>query len=87
MDDKAGFVLRIETVINHPEEFRARRQVLRDGKRRIEWVALRKGVAYLYCCREISLQANACSFDALARWWSMVGLGFNPLAQLDASMY
>jgi hypothetical protein len=43
MDDKAGFVLRIETVINHPEEFRARRQVLRDGKRRIEWVALRKG--------------------------------------------
>ena len=87
MDDKAGLVLRVETVINHPEEFRARRQVLRGGKRRTEWVALRKGAAHLYCCREIALQANARSFDAQARWWSMVGLGFNPLAQLDANLY
>jgi hypothetical protein len=87
MDDKAGLVLWAETVINHPEEFRARRQVLRDGKQRIEWVALRKGVAYLARYREISLQEGARSFDALARWWSMVGLGFNPLAQLDANLY
>ena len=40
MYDKAGLVLRIETVINNPEEFRVRKQVLRDGKQRTEWVAL-----------------------------------------------
>jgi hypothetical protein len=34
MYDKAGLVLRIETVINNPEEFRVRKQVLRDGKQR-----------------------------------------------------
>lgn len=59
MCDKAGLVLRIETVINNPEEFRVRKKVLRDGKQRAEWVALRKGVAYLFRYREISLQANA----------------------------
>ena len=51
MYDKAGLVLRVETVINNPEEFRVRKQVLRDGKQRAEWVQLpnlgRKGVAYL----------------------------------------
>ena len=51
MYDKPGLVLRIETVINNPNEFRVRKQVLRDGKQRAEWVQLpnlgRKGVAYL----------------------------------------
>lgn len=60
MYDKAGLVLRIETVINNPEEFRVRKQVLRDGKQRAEWVALPnfgvRGVAYLFRYREISLQ-------------------------------
>jgi hypothetical protein len=32
-------------VINNPEEFRVRKQVLRKGKRRVEWVQMRKGVA------------------------------------------
>lgn len=31
MYDKAGLVLRIETVINNPEEFRVSKKVLRDG--------------------------------------------------------
>ena len=66
MYDKAGLVLRVETVINNPEEFRVRKQVLRDGKQRAEWVALRKGVAYLFRYREVSLQANARYLDALA---------------------
>jgi hypothetical protein len=66
MYDKAGLVLRIETVINNPEEFRVRKQVLREGKQRAEWVPLRKGVAYLFRYREISLQANARYLDALA---------------------
>jgi hypothetical protein len=64
--DKAGLVLRVETVINNPEEFRARKQVLRDGKQRAEWVALRRGVAYLFRYREISLHANARYLDAMA---------------------
>jgi hypothetical protein len=66
MYDKAGLVLRVETVINNPEEFRVRKQVLRDGKQRAEWVPLRKGVAYLFRYREISLQANARYLDAPA---------------------
>jgi hypothetical protein len=41
-------------------------QVLRDGKQRAEWVQLRKGVAYLFRYREVSLQANARYLDALA---------------------
>ena len=58
MVDKAGLVLRIETVFNNPEEFRVRKQVLRDGKQRAEWVQLRKRVAYLFRYREVSLQAT-----------------------------
>lgn len=54
------------TVVNNPEEFRVRKQVLREGKQRAEWVQLRKGVAYLFRYREVSLQANACYLDALA---------------------
>ena len=64
--DNAGLVLRVETVINKPEEFRVRKQVLRDGKQRAEWAQLRKGVAYLFRYREVSLQANARYLDALA---------------------
>lgn len=66
MYDKSGLVLRIETVINNPEEFRVRKQVSRKGKRQTEWVAMRKGVAYLFRYREVSLQANCRYLDALA---------------------
>src|SRR3954447_12932725 len=66
MYDKSGLVLRIETVINNPEEFRVRKQVLRKGKQRTEWVEMRKGVAYLFRYREVSLQANSRYLDALA---------------------
>lgn len=59
MYDKSGSVLRIETVINQPEEFRVRRRVRRRGRRRTEWVPLRKSVAYLFRYREISLQSNS----------------------------
>jgi len=47
MYDKDGLVLRVQAVINNPTEFRVRKQVLRDGKQRTEWVELRKGVAHL----------------------------------------
>jgi hypothetical protein len=59
-------VLRLEAVINNPEEFRVlRKTALRDGKQRDEWVALGHGVAHLFRYREISLQANARYLDAL----------------------
>jgi hypothetical protein len=66
MYDKSGLVLRVETVINNPEEFRVRKQVLRQGKLRTEWVQMRKGVAYLFRYREVSLQSNARYLEALA---------------------
>jgi len=66
MYDKAGLVLRVETVINNPEEFRVRKKVTRKGKKQTEWVAMRKGVAYLFRYREVSLQANSRYLEALA---------------------
>jgi len=66
MYDKAGLVLRVETVINNPEEFRVRKRVMRKGKSRMEWVDMRKGVAWLFRYREVSLRANSRYLDALA---------------------
>lgn len=37
------------------QEFRVRKNVSRTGKRHPEWVAMRKGVAYLFRYREVSL--------------------------------
>jgi hypothetical protein len=67
MYDKAGFVLRVETVLNQPEEFRVRRRVRRGRRRVTAWVPLRKSVAYLFRYREISLQSNARYLNALAQ--------------------
>ena len=67
MYDKAGLVLRIETVINAPEECRVRRRVRRRGRRKTEWVPLRKGVADLFRYREICLQCNSRYLTALAQ--------------------
>ncbi|MGH8653298.1 MAG: hypothetical protein ACREYE_14530 [Gammaproteobacteria bacterium] len=41
-------------------------KVARKGKRRTEWVAMRKGVAYLFRYPGVSLQANGRYLDALA---------------------
>jgi hypothetical protein len=58
MYDKFGSVLRIETVINQPAEFRVRRRVRRKDKRVTEWVPMRKGVAWLFRYRDVSLKCN-----------------------------
>ena len=55
MYDKAGLVLRVETVINNPEEFRVRKKVTRKGMSKTEWVPMRKGVAWLFHYREVFL--------------------------------
>ena len=68
MYDKAGSVLRIEMVINEPEEYKVRRQLRGEGggKKIMRWVGLRKGVAYLFRYRDVSLAANRRYLDALA---------------------
>jgi hypothetical protein len=66
MYDKAGSILRIETVINQPEEFRVRRRVRRNGKRVTLWVPMRKGVAWLFRYRDVSLKCNLRYLNALA---------------------
>src|ERR671936_294786 len=60
-------LLRVETVINDPEEFRVRRRVRRRGQRRTEWVPLRKGVGYLFRYRDVAQQSNARYLNALAQ--------------------
>jgi hypothetical protein len=67
MYDKAGQVLRIETVINDPTEFRVRRwQQSKQGGRRLAWQPLRKGVAWLWRYAEVGLSANRRYLEALA---------------------
>jgi hypothetical protein len=66
MYDKAGSILRIETVINQPDEFRVRRRVRRNGKRVTLWVPMRKGVAWLFRYRDISVSCNMRYLNALS---------------------
>lgn len=67
MYDKQGLVLRIETVINDPTEFRVRRwQTNQHGRRVLAWQPLRKGVAWLWRYAQVSLSANRRYLEALA---------------------
>jgi hypothetical protein len=66
MYDKHGRVLRIETVINQPREFKVRRQGVRKGREVTDWFPLCKGVANLFRYAEISRAANRRYLDALA---------------------
>ena len=66
MYDKFGWVLRIETVINDPREFRVRRLRTREGRREMVWCPMNKGVINLYRYREVALASNRRYLDALA---------------------
>jgi hypothetical protein len=66
MYDKFGWVLRIETVINDPREFRVRRLRTREGRREMMWCPMNKGVINLYRYREVALASNRRYLDALA---------------------
>jgi hypothetical protein len=66
MYDKHGRVLRIETVINQPREFKVRRRGTRKGREVVDWFPLCKGVANLFRYAEISRAANRRYLDALA---------------------
>jgi hypothetical protein len=73
MYDKAGRVLRIETTINDPKEFRVFRQkrskdFAKSGTRGKEcfWLPLCRGVSWLWRWAEVSQQSNRRYLEALA---------------------
>jgi len=66
MYDKHGCVLRIETVINQPYEFRVRRQGMREGQKVTGWFPMAKGVANAYRYAEVAQAANFRYLEALS---------------------
>ena len=67
MYDKAGRVLRIETVINDPREFFVHRPRLKnDGRKVVGWFAMSKGVVNLYRYAQVSQRANERYLEALS---------------------
>jgi hypothetical protein len=67
MYDKAGAVLRIETVINQPEEFFIHRpRYKQNGTKEVGWFPLTKAVANLYRFAQVGQKANARYLEALA---------------------
>jgi hypothetical protein len=58
MYDQHGCVLRVETVINDPYEFKVRRRAGRRGRRTLGWHPLPKGVAFLPRYAAVSAAAN-----------------------------
>jgi hypothetical protein len=66
MYDKFGQILRVETVINDPREFRVRRRRTRNGTRQTVWCPMNKGVANFYQFERIARLANHRYLEALA---------------------
>ena len=66
MYDKFGCVLRIETVINNPREFKVRRSGKRKGEIVRDWFPMGKGVANMPRYREVCMAANRRYLEALA---------------------
>jgi len=66
MYNKAGNVLRVETVINSPSEFKVRRRGICKGREAIGWFPMPKGVAHLRRHAGICTSANGRYLDSLA---------------------
>ena len=66
MYDKHSSILRVETVINRPSEFKVRREVTRKGERVMAWAPMRKGVGNLWRYVEVSRRANDRYLEALS---------------------
>jgi hypothetical protein len=66
MYDKHRCVLRIETVINYPYQFKIWRKGERKGKEVMGWFSLTKCISYLYRYAQICHQANARYLQALS---------------------
>jgi hypothetical protein len=65
MYDKFGCVLRIETVINNPREFKIRRLRQRQGRQQMAWCPMNKNVANFYRYHEVARAANDRYLNAL----------------------
>jgi hypothetical protein len=66
MYDKAGSVLRVETTIGDPTDFKVFRPLQNHPKGKLQWLPLRKGVADLYRRAEVSQRSNHTYFKALS---------------------
>jgi hypothetical protein len=66
MYDKFGQILRIETVINGPREFRVRRRRTRHGRQQMVWCPMNKGIANFYQYRRVAQAANERYLAALS---------------------
>jgi len=66
MYDKAGSILRVETTIARPGDFKVLRPRQDDPDGALEWRPLRKGVADLHRRAELSQQSNNAYLDALS---------------------
>ena len=66
MYNKSGNVVRVETVINYPYDFRIFRDGIRKGEPVKGWYPMSKRVTNLYRYREIAQTANYRYLDALA---------------------
>jgi hypothetical protein len=66
MYDKFGLLLRVETVINQPREFRVRRRRQRKGRRKMVWCPMNKGVANLPTYQQVARAANERYLEALS---------------------
>jgi hypothetical protein len=66
MYDKFGQVLRIETVINQPREFKVRRRRRRGDRTEMVWCPMNKGVANFYRYQQVAAAANGRYLGALA---------------------
>ena len=66
MYNKAGVLLRIETVINYPYDFKVYRSGIRKGEQISGWFPLSKNVTYLYRYEQIARTANGRYLGALS---------------------
>jgi hypothetical protein len=66
MYDKFGRLLRIETVINQPREFKVRRARQRGQQRKMVWCPMNKGIANFYHYHTVALAANLRYLEALS---------------------
>lgn len=65
MYDKHGQILRVETVINQPKEFKVRRTTRFKGEVRARWTPMPKGVAFLDRTERMGAAANRRYLDGL----------------------
>jgi hypothetical protein len=66
MYDKFSQILRVETVINNPREFKVRRWRQRQGRRCLVWCPMNKGVGNFDRYQQVAAAANQRYLSALA---------------------